>query len=47
MIPPQILDSFLVIRFWGLEAIARGLPAITALSLILVLFIFLRGRKPR
>jgi hypothetical protein len=47
MIPPQILDSFLVIRFWGVEANAAGLPAIIALSLILVLFIFMRGRKRR
>jgi hypothetical protein len=45
MLPPQIFDTFLVIKVWGVEASAIGLPAIIALCLILVAIAFLRTRR--
>jgi hypothetical protein len=32
---PQIFDSVLTLKLWGLEATAAGLPAIVALILII------------
>jgi hypothetical protein len=45
MTPDQLTSGALVIKLWGVEASAYGLPAVVALTLVLVVLVFMRRRR--